>query len=736
MLVGKASNSQVSCTYYHVNTYTMYIGCFGRKENATDERLESVLLLVRFYKNYIKKAKNHHLLFESRISHFHSLHHSKAKGEFSKYGQRQEYQRKMGKNHVNVRETDDAVTLGDVETIPYRNNGTPLPVCNNEGPAAAAATTNTTAAGNAVGEVPAPVASNVQDGCNVNANVGVMTASAEQVAATAGAVTMGGGGGGTVMTGPVMNPSMALPGPATLDEGTVAVAVAGGGARAGAGGRGQPNSGGVAVQAIQLQNQAMANPLQQQQHMNVLLQQQQQTAALIHQQQQQQKMFALMGNPNMNILSAGNLMANQPVAFQANAATMNVDPTVANNVAAGAAGNSNANSTGRQTFPMKLHEILSDPSIEHAISWAVHGRAWRVHDTKSFSSSVLPMHFKHSSYKSFTRQVNFWGFNRITSGPDQNYYYHELFLRGNPLLARQMQRKKQSNNKSQRGHQDGPDFYQMPTSGGNGFKINGIAGNNMQSAGLTIQSGGPFMGGGNTLGMFPQQQQMNNLNLLMQMSNAGLIPANQAFALGGIPGAVGAINFNGMLNAGPPVQQLSRATYPASNLAGMTMNHNDGLGAVRAQQFVPGPANNSNNVQNAQASAAAPMIGGNTSLTNDQLLLQKALYRGNQQAFGAVLPQQNLQQMFVATNSLGGNMLGENGFNQNPNGTTLQNIVPANLKSNQVIAPTEVVDASTTSAFGTAQEINRAEKIANEMPQGNEPEKVAKNILLEDCEEV
>ena len=640
---------------------------------------------------------------------------------------------------MNVRETEDAnpVPLGGVNTPSCRNNGIPLPVSNNEDPAAAAA--NTTAAGNvgvALAQDPAPVASNVPDGCNVNvnANVGVMTANAEQVTATAGAGAMGGDGGGTVM-----NPSMALPGPVTLDEGTAAAA---GGAGAGAGG-GQPIPGGVAVQAAQLQNQTMANPLQQQQqHMNVLLQQQQ-TAALIHQQQQQQKMLALMGNPNMNILSAGNLMANQPMAIQANAATMNVDPTVANNVAAGTAGNSNANSTGRQTFPMKLHEILSDPSIEHAISWAVHGRAWRVHDTKSFSSSVLPMHFKHSSYKSFTRQVNFWGFNRITSGPDQNYYYHELFLRGNPLLARQMQRKKQSNSKSQRGHQDGPDFYQMPTSGGNGFKINGIAGNNMQSAGLTIQSGAPFMGGGNTLGMFPQQQQMNNLNLLMQMSNAGLIPANQAFALGGIPGAVGSINFNGMLNAGAQAQQLSRTTYPVSNLAGMTMNHNDGLGTVRAQQFVPGPANNSNNVQNAQVSAAAPMIGGNTSLTNDQLLLQQALYRGNQQAFGAVLPQQNLQQMFVATNSLGGNLVGGNGFNQNPNGITLQNMFPANPKSNQVIAPTEVVDASTTSASGTAQEINHtmvknesAEKVANEMPQGNESEIVAKNGLLEDCEEV
>ena len=81
-------------------------------------------------------------------------------------------------------------------------------------------------------------------------------------------------------------------------------------------------------------------------------------------------------------------------------------------------------SNGRRTFPLKLHEILADPSVEAVISWAVHGRAWRVHDTKQFALQILPRHFKHSSYKSFTRQVNFWGFNRITSGPDQNFYYH------------------------------------------------------------------------------------------------------------------------------------------------------------------------------------------------------------------------------------------------------------------------------------------------------------------------
>lgn len=31
---------------------------------------------------------------------------------------------------------------------------------------------------------------------------------------------------------------------------------------------------------------------------------------------------------------------------------------------------------GRQTFPLKLHQILNDRSITSLISWATHGRAW------------------------------------------------------------------------------------------------------------------------------------------------------------------------------------------------------------------------------------------------------------------------------------------------------------------------------------------------------------------------
>ena len=155
------------------------------------------------------------------------------------------------------------------------------------------------------------------------------------------------------------------------------------------------------------------------------------TAMQIQQQMQQQAhqqqlMSLMMGRdagaglvgPSMNLLQMNPLtMDEQAVRIQAATATMASNVGDLSRVG-------DLTTTGRQTFPLKLHEILDDPNLETIISWAVHGRAWRVHDTKIFAFQVLPRHFKHSSYKSFTRQVNFWGFNRITSGPDQNYYYH------------------------------------------------------------------------------------------------------------------------------------------------------------------------------------------------------------------------------------------------------------------------------------------------------------------------
>lgn len=82
---------------------------------------------------------------------------------------------------------------------------------------------------------------------------------------------------------------------------------------------------------------------------------------------------------------------------------------------------------GREpTFPMKLHMILSKEEFNEMICWLPHGRSWRVLNQDEFEKKIIPLFFKHGRYASFHRQVNGWGFRRITSGNDFNSYYHEV----------------------------------------------------------------------------------------------------------------------------------------------------------------------------------------------------------------------------------------------------------------------------------------------------------------------
>jgi len=111
-------------------------------------------------------------------------------------------------------------------------------------------------------------------------------------------------------------------------------------------------------------------------------------------------------------------------------------------------------------FPVKLHKILSNPENSDIISWLPHGRSWRVLKPKTYEEKIIPKYFRHAKYASFMRQVNGWGFKRMTQGPDHNSYYHELFLRGLPHLCLKMRRP----TRAKAGSSDSdinPDFYRL-----------------------------------------------------------------------------------------------------------------------------------------------------------------------------------------------------------------------------------------------------------------------------------
>ena len=119
-------------------------------------------------------------------------------------------------------------------------------------------------------------------------------------------------------------------------------------------------------------------------------------------------------------------------------------------------------------FPLKLHGMLNRAEEEeqsHIICWQSHGRCFIVHDTGPFVSILMPRYFNQTKMTSFQRQLNLYGFKKLTAGPDKGAYYHELFLRGKPSLSRCMSRMRIKGTGCKGASNPGnePNFYEMPT---------------------------------------------------------------------------------------------------------------------------------------------------------------------------------------------------------------------------------------------------------------------------------
>ncbi len=117
-------------------------------------------------------------------------------------------------------------------------------------------------------------------------------------------------------------------------------------------------------------------------------------------------------------------------------------------------------------FPLKLHDMLNSTSaegMEDVVSWQPHGRCFVVHKPKEFVT-MLPQYFKLSKLASFQRQLNLYGFQRLTRGRDRGGYYHELFLRDRVFLSHSIQRSKVKGTgvRARSNPDQEPDFWAMP----------------------------------------------------------------------------------------------------------------------------------------------------------------------------------------------------------------------------------------------------------------------------------
>jgi len=96
------------------------------------------------------------------------------------------------------------------------------------------------------------------------------------------------------------------------------------------------------------------------------------------------------------------------------------------------------------------------------VSFFAHGRAFAIHKPRRFVSDIMPKFFRQTRLTSFQRQLNLYGFRRISQGPDNGGYYHELFLKGRPRLCVNMKRTKvKGTSKLKRDPETEPNFYAM-----------------------------------------------------------------------------------------------------------------------------------------------------------------------------------------------------------------------------------------------------------------------------------
>ncbi|XP_023638472.1 heat stress transcription factor A-7a [Capsella rubella] len=94
---------------------------------------------------------------------------------------------------------------------------------------------------------------------------------------------------------------------------------------------------------------------------------------------------------------------------------------------------------GPPPFLTKTFEMVDDPNTDQIVSWNRGGTSFVVWDLHSFSTVLLPRHFKHSNFSSFIRQLNTYGFRKIEA--ERWEFANEGFLVGQRQLLKHIKRR-------------------------------------------------------------------------------------------------------------------------------------------------------------------------------------------------------------------------------------------------------------------------------------------------------
>jgi hypothetical protein len=91
-------------------------------------------------------------------------------------------------------------------------------------------------------------------------------------------------------------------------------------------------------------------------------------------------------------------------------------------------------------FPVRLFRLLSDLESsgedQDIASFTASGQAFQILKPPEFMKDVAPRYFRQKHYSSFTRQLNCYGFHKVSHGPDKGAFCHPKFQRDKPELCK------------------------------------------------------------------------------------------------------------------------------------------------------------------------------------------------------------------------------------------------------------------------------------------------------------
>lgn len=100
-------------------------------------------------------------------------------------------------------------------------------------------------------------------------------------------------------------------------------------------------------------------------------------------------------------------------------------------------------------FLGKLWKLVNDSATNNLISWSPGGKTFLIQNQAEFARELLPLYYKHSNMASFIRQLNMYGFHKVTSvdngglkcDKDEIEFTHPYFAKGHAYLLENIKRK-------------------------------------------------------------------------------------------------------------------------------------------------------------------------------------------------------------------------------------------------------------------------------------------------------